>query len=387
MSFVNQLSQAEKIASPNERAQAFNQILQNILTDTTGQLPDNLIAYVRAILSDYVGVVHSRPLLTSFVDKFSEIPDRQVKIQAGPQIVHMLQPRIVSFEQQDCDLKLALSAAYEENEDFTSSARALQTIKLEASSNRKLSEDIKAEIWMRICRCYLEDDNPTDASVFLNKVKQVGHNVTNKTTLLHFSLSQARIHDSQRNFLDASIVYYSLSQNQHIDQGERMQALSAAIKCAILAPAGPARSRQLGTLYKDSRSAETEECGILEKIHLERILAPEEVKSFASRLQEHQVARTSDGSTVLEKAILEHNLLAVSKIYLNISFAALGMQLGVDAERAENYAATMIESQRLKGTIDQPAGLLYFGGHNKRTLGVCIQELTEDIERIASMLS
>ncbi|KAK3061041.1 hypothetical protein LTR53_019902, partial [Teratosphaeriaceae sp. CCFEE 6253] len=115
-------------------------------------------------------------------------------------------------------------------------------------------------------------------------------------------LSQARIYDSQRSFLDASTAYLALSNETVIDEEERLQALSAAITTAVLAPAGPARARQLGKLYKDDRANGTAEYSILEKIFLDRLLSPSEVKAFASGLGEHQLAKTSDGSTVLDKA-------------------------------------------------------------------------------------
>ena len=71
----------------------------------------------------------------------------------------------------------------------------------------------------------------------------------------------ARILDSKRKFLDAGTRYYQLSQLQGKSFGERtvseaelILALQQAITCAVLAPAGPQRSRLLGTLYKDELS-------------------------------------------------------------------------------------------------------------------------------------
>ena len=40
--------------------------------------------------------------------------------------------------------------------------------------------------------------------------------------------------------------------------------------------------------------------------------------------QAHQKAITADGSTILEHAVIEHNLLAASKLYNNITFEGLG---------------------------------------------------------------
>lgn len=56
---------------------------------------------------------------------------------------------------------------------------------------------------------------------------------------------------------------------------------------------------------------------------------------------------TGDGSTVLDKAVMEHNLLAASRLYDNIYFEELGQLLGVPAEKAERIACRMIAEQRL----------------------------------------
>lgn len=356
----SKLSQLEASSNPQQRQEAYTSALRNIITTfSSSDLSANLIAYVQSILSDSIGVIHSRPLLSDFIEQYRSLSNNDVKIEAGNAIVQLLAPKIVSYEQQDTDLKFILADAYEADEDFTSSAKTLQTITLD-STQRNVSDDERAKVWMRICRCYLEEDDPTNALSHLNKIKQVIYSITDQTTRLQFQLSQARISDSQRNFLDASTSYLALSNETVIDEEERLQALSAAITCAVLAPAGPQRARQLGKLYKDERAAETAEHGILEKIFLDRLLSPAEVAAFAANLKEHQLAKTADGSTVLDKAVLEHNLLAVSRLYQNISTAALGALLGVAEDRAEMNCAAMIESNRLTGSIDQIEGVVYF---------------------------
>ena len=73
-----------------------------------------------------------------------------------------------------------------------------------------------------------------------------------------------------------------------------------------------------------------------------------QVAAFAQGLRPHQKAVTADGSTVLERAVVEHNLAAASRLYLNIYFAELGALLGVPAERAEAVASRMIAENRLQ---------------------------------------
>ncbi|TKA31783.1 hypothetical protein B0A50_01862 [Salinomyces thailandicus] len=390
----NQLRQAESNASnAQQRAEAYNSILASIISNNDS-LPENLAAYVRSIISDTIGVVHSRPLLSAFAEQYRKLSNNDAKIEAGTAVVQLLQPKIVSYEVQDTDIKHVLADAYEAENDFTNSAKTLQTVTLD-SSQRAVSDDERAGLWMRICRCYLEEDDPTNALTYLNKVKQVIFSVTQKEIRLTFQLSQARIHDSQRNFLDASSAYLALSNETDIDEEERLQALAEAMKCAVLAPAGPMRGRQLGKLYKDERAIDTAEYGILEKIFLDRLLSPSEVSAFAGGLKEHQLAKTSDGSTVLDKAVLEHNLLAVSRLYQNIGTAALGQLLDVDADRAEAYAAGMIESNRLNGSIDQIAEVIHFntkeGGNDSaamdlRAWDANVQGLAEEVEKVTTML-
>ena len=391
-----QLNSLASNSNAQQRSQGYESALDTILSSfSSNDLSANLTAYVQSILSDSIGVIHSRPLLSNFVTKFKGLQDNEVKISAGTEIVQILAPKIVSYEQQDTELKLILADAHEAEEDFTNSARTLQTITLD-SSQRSITDNEKAKVWMRICRCYLEEDDPTNALSYLNKIKQVIFNVTDRETRLQFQLSQARISDSQRNFLDASVSYLALSLETVIDEEERLQALSAAITCAVLAQAGPMRARQLGKIYKDERAAEAPEFGILEKIFLDRLLSPAEVQAFASGLQEHQLAKTSDGSTVLDKAVLEHNLLAISRLYQNITMASLGTLLNTDADRAEQYAAAMIESARLTGSIDQIDGVIHFNttkdagvdsqAMELRAWDANVQGLAEEVEKVTTVL-
>lgn len=117
-------------------------------------------------------------------------------------------------------------------------------------------------------------------------------------------------------------------------QDEKDYALTSAVTCAILASAGPLRSRALQSLYKDERVAKLDIYGILTKMYLGRILRRAEVEEFAKKLRPHHLAITSDGSTVLDKAVIQHNLLAASTIYNNISFTELGSLLEIPAEGA-----------------------------------------------------
>eukprot|EP01106_Pelomyxa_sp_JSP_P013838 TRINITY_DN4242_c0_g1_i6.p1 TRINITY_DN4242_c0_g1~~TRINITY_DN4242_c0_g1_i6.p1 ORF type:complete len:217 (-),score=69.68 TRINITY_DN4242_c0_g1_i6:279-929(-) len=168
----------------------------------------------------------------------------------------------------------------------------------------------------------------------------------------------AQVLDLNQQFLKAAIHYYDISQTGPDE--ERRQALLQAVNCAILAEAGPNRSRLLATLFKDERTLSLPHFNILQKMYLERVLKQEEVAKFAASLQPHQKAMLPDGLTVLERAVIEHNLLSASRLYNNIRIDELGLLLGVGGDKAEQVAARMIAQERLRGSIDQTDRLISF---------------------------
>jgi COP9 signalosome complex subunit 4 len=147
---------------------------------------------------------------------------------------------------------------------------------------------------------------------------------------------------------------------REIDENALEQALSAAVTCTILAGAGPQRSRVLATLYKDERCSKLKIYPILQKVYLERILRRPEIDAFSEELRPHQKASLPDKSTVLDRAMIEHNLLSASKLYTNIRFDELGTLLAIDPRKAEKIAANMIGQDRMRGSIDQEEAVIHF---------------------------
>lgn len=91
-----------------------------------------------------------------------------------------------------------------------------------------------------------------------------------------------------------------------------------------------------------------------------RLLQKEQIARFLPTLQPHQLATHPDGDTVLDRAVMEHNLLAVSRLYTNIAFEELGQLLSVSPVKAETTAARMIYENRMKASIDQVDAILQF---------------------------
>jgi COP9 signalosome complex subunit 4 len=184
---------------------------------------------------------------------------------------------------------------------------------------------------------------------------------------------------------------------------------SAAVTAAILSPAGPQRSRILATLIRDERTSSLDQHTILTKVFLGQIIRASEIASFEAMLAPHQkaelpptanekamaaadaaaaaaAASNSDGDvemgdsapppapvlrtqTVLSRAMIEHNVLAASTLYANITFSGLALLLDLTAPgesavcaililadarpAAESTVRRMVVQGRLKAEIDQ----------------------------------
>jgi COP9 signalosome complex subunit 4 len=392
----------------SEKAEGYQDLLsQGLSTGSSAEeKAENLVAYADSLLSSSLGIISIRPLLTQLINSLANAPS-EVKVRVGSHLVESLQSQVASFEEQDAAIRETLADGHEAEEDFTAAAKALQGIHLE-STQRQVSDVAKVQTWIRIVRNFLEDDDTVSAESALNRIKNADITAqilqSSPELALHYQLSQARILDAKRDFLNASAEYLKVSNSSQVDQADRLTALSAAIKTAILAPAGPQRSRTLAKLYKDERSSEVQDYFILENMFLDRLLAPAEVEAFAAELRPHQLAKTADGSTVLSKAVLEHNLVAASRLYENISTGSLALLLGLKdgkddtaAELAEDYAARMVEQGRLRAQIDQIAGVITFesvaGGEPHGSAGelrawdMGVQGVVDAVERYATGLN
>ena len=390
------------IAASSEKQEGFEHLLTMVRSTPAAQLPASLIAIIDAIYDSSLGIVATRSLSIIFVDTLRSVQNNNTKTEVGEHVLTIFQSQASSFEEQAVHIRELMADAFEDDEDFLSSAKVLAGIPLE-SSQRKIANEDKVRFWIRVTRNYLEVDDTTLAEQYLNKVKNLIYTVSDRDLNLHFKLCQARIQDARRDFLAAAQGYHDISFMSVIAEDERLHTLSMAIKCAVLAPAGPARSRALGRLYKDERSSTLEEYSILEKMFLDRLLTTAEVEKFAEGLAVHQLAKTADGSTVLVKAVVEHNLRGASRLYNNIDFDALGLLLGLDGEKAEETTARMIEQGRLVGRIDQIERIIWFEGGEAtgekgsgRAAGVVgkelrrwdanVEGLAEEVEKVASEL-
>mmetsp|Transcript_38967 Transcript_38967/g.54119 ORF Transcript_38967/g.54119 Transcript_38967/m.54119 type:complete len:408 (+) Transcript_38967:44-1267(+) len=331
-------------------------------------------ALLEHLASDDVPLVVSRQILTQIASEVSRLKP-EVHKAVAEYALEKFQPRVVSFEEQVATIRESLAQIHEAEEEWSKAAQVLGGIDLD-SGNRILDTEYKLEKCVRIARLFLEDDDAVKAEAFIKKASflvpqdlngRLSLSQTSRALSLQYKVCYARILDAKRKFMEAGVRYYELSQGEYagkeglqVSEEELTQALSAAVVCGILAAAGPQRSRLLATLYKDERTHQLPHFTFLQKVYLERILRASEVTDFAASLAEHQRAQFPDGSTVLDRAVTQHNLLAASKLYNNITFQELGALLGILPAIAEKLAAKMIGEERMQGSIDQVERILHF---------------------------
>eukprot|EP00899_Mesostigma_viride_P016333 jgi/Mesvir1/24700/Mv21983-RA.1 len=360
------MASVAEIASMSERegkTEAYKAMLDDIVAR---EAVEEGKAFVDHMVSDDVPLVVSRTLLHALAAALPRMSDENHKALANYTLEAIL-PKAVSFEEQATVMREGLAKVYESEEMWSSAAKVLGGINLDLGT-RGMDDEYRLDKYVKIALLYLEDDDAVSAETYIKKASFLMTGCKDPALQLQYKVCYARILDAKRKFLEAGIRYYELSQldtaslgaGRSVDASELEQALTAAIKCVILAGAGPQRSRMLATLYKDERCAQLAMFSILEKVYMERILRPDEVAAFSETLAPHQKALLADGSTVLHRAVIEHNLLACSKLYANVSFDELGVLLGITAKMAEQIAARMVTEDRMKGSIDQVDGVIHF---------------------------
>jgi len=256
-----------------------------------------------------------------------------------------------------------LAQGFQGEGDFKKAANAMAQFKFDAYRACTATLEQKMSWHIETAEFYLECSETGPASQQLTRAHGLLKEVKSNPKLkLRFDTVYARVKDSERRFLEASMRYRELSQNVSagVSRDDLMKCLEYAVTTAILADAGPSKSRMLALLVADERTKELANIELLEKMFKEQILRPADVEKFSKLLQDHHKATMKNGLTVLQNAVIGHNMFAASKMYNNIRFDELGRLLQITAKQAEDMASTMIEQRRLNGSIDQVEGIIEF---------------------------
>ncbi|XP_064616137.1 COP9 signalosome complex subunit 4-like [Liolophura sinensis] len=349
---------AHSSGSHKDVTERYKIILESVIQTGGAELVPSLQAFVDALVNENVSLVISRQILTDFCAHLTKLPDKVAK-EVAHFTLDRVHTRVISFEEQVAAIRQHLADIYEREQCWRDAASVLVGIPLE-TGQKQYATDYKLETYLKIARLYLEDEDPVQAEAYINRASLLQADSQSEKLQIHYKACYARVLDYRRKFIEAAQRYNELSYRSIIEESERMTALKSALICTILASAGQQRSRMLATLFKDERCQQLPAYNILEKMYLDRIIRSADLQEFEGFLQQHQKAVTSDGSTILDRAVIEHNLLSASKLYNNISFEELGSLLEIPPTKAEKIASQMITEGRMNGNIDQIDSIVHF---------------------------
>ena len=303
----------------------------------------------------------------------------------------------------------------EEEEDYRSAASILSSIRMETNDENSVYYTTNAEktdVYVKIAECFLYEEDYVEAETFVTKagssVESIESPKEHMGLILRFKSTYARVLDANRKFVQAASRYYDLSQvgrrtdsdsnsnsnlnsnsytnnnttttttngeneNENnameIDEDDLLEFLGRAATCAILAPSSSQRQRILGLVYKDNRLTQLDSIphfkthsSIVTKMYKHQIIQNNsDLTHFVNSLNDYQKAIMSDGLTIEQRALIEHNMVAVSRLYKSIYFDDLGLLLGVSKDKAEKIACKMIVNGNLVGgSVDEVDGILNF---------------------------
>mmetsp|Transcript_7903 Transcript_7903/g.16212 ORF Transcript_7903/g.16212 Transcript_7903/m.16212 type:complete len:450 (-) Transcript_7903:77-1426(-) len=380
------LREAHETSDQKGKVEAYLKAIDAAIAGDPGAAEDAVVEdcteVIKQVLSPDVSQWVSRDALQHFSAALPKLPG-PARQRVAERTLDLVQPRAVNFEEQVALVREQLSALLEAQGEWLRAAQTLAGINLDSNNARVFDDRYKLEKALKISDLYLACDQSPKAESFVNRAAYLLNSHKEDPELQYrYKSCYARILDAKCKFLEAALRYYEISNLRRTPgqagatggegatgsapasagQDEAEAMLLNAIICIILARPGPQRSRVLATLHKDERCIKL--AGgvytILQKVYMERILQPSEVQAFATLLKPHHRAPLEDGTTVLEQAVIEHNLQSASRLYKNISFDELGRMLGIDPLRAEKTAASMIGEGRMEGTIDQVDRFIYF---------------------------
>ncbi|KAJ1944166.1 COP9 signalosome complex subunit 4, partial [Linderina macrospora] len=274
-----------------------------------------------ACLSPHVTTANARVTLMELVELLEKEGCElaaETKQATFQYILGKIQQRLSEFEDVIFNARIALSKVYQSEGEWTKAAAELQSLPFD-QAQRSYDPEFRFEQYVTTMRLYLEADDPTMAMAALQRATPLLTLVKNKQHILMFQLSQARIFDSEHKYIEAANLYQTVAQSEELDANEKARFVGLAINCAVLSAAGPQRSQMLARLYRDKLASDLMTFTVLESMHLRRLIKPKDLEHFEEGLAQHQKAVLGDGkTTILSRAVREHNMFVLSSLYSNI---------------------------------------------------------------------
>mmetsp|Transcript_1257 Transcript_1257/g.1481 ORF Transcript_1257/g.1481 Transcript_1257/m.1481 type:complete len:229 (+) Transcript_1257:71-757(+) len=214
----------------------------------------------------------SKPVVNHLASCLSKLDNESCKSVAG-QAISIVKPRQFQFDQEDTLIKRELAEVFSAQKNYEQAARTLETILID-QSEKSFRE--KAEVWLMIAENWFEADDSVNAEIYVNKAAYLMHHLEKCVDIqLQYKSFHAKILDSKRQFTLAAWKYYSVSNQQGIEDEDAYQMLQCAVTCTVLSPVGDQKFRLISTLHKDDRVKTLEvHYGLLDKLFMGQVLQP-----------------------------------------------------------------------------------------------------------------
>ena len=138
------------LGSHRDLAEKYRAILDSILTFGEDELVEGLKAFIEAIVNENVSLVISRQLLSEVGTTLVQLED-SVSKAVSHFTLEVVQPRVISFEDQVGAIRQHLADIYEREQNWCQAAKVLVGIPLE-TGQKQYSVDYKLETYLKIAR-------------------------------------------------------------------------------------------------------------------------------------------------------------------------------------------------------------------------------------------
>ncbi|KAJ2379053.1 hypothetical protein IW150_000418 [Coemansia sp. RSA 2607] len=331
--------------------------------DTTQQQQQLLENIVDASLNEQVAATVSLAIIKAVIN-LMDANEAQGLDGAGRthvlrHVLGRIHQRPTAFESVIVGGRLALANVLASQGSWTAAAQELRELRSEQLQRCMPSADQRLAVHVRTMEYFVRGGNLEQASLAMGRAAGVLPTVRDAAHIVWYRRVQASIHERTHKYIEAATAYRGIAQScEHVD--EQREMLDRAIRCVVLAAAGPQKMRVMAGLHREKLARSLASFGLLENMVLKRLIRPDELDAFGA-----QARLSPETLETLVRAVREHNVFVLSSLYSSMRFAQLGRSLGIDAEEAEATCAAMIGEGRMKGRIDQVAGVVTFEGSHE----------------------
>ncbi|KAI9587239.1 hypothetical protein GQX74_003086 [Glossina fuscipes] len=333
-----------------EQLNLYVSLFDEIVANVNKNLYDVYDVFVRNMVSGKVNVVVARMTFEKVISKLRRISD-VIAIDLCEITLERL-PRMYIFDEHIADLIQLIATIVERNGFAREAAATLATLPFNKVSSYN-TVPFRFDMYVKIARLFLEADDVGQAETYIKRAAKLLPKITVEKSKISYRMYYGRILERRHQFAEAAKHYIDLSSIPHVST----PVLQRAIVCTILAPVCQERSILLAQLHQDKRVKNLLAYDIIEKMHLAIVVKRAELQQFESLLQEHHKAIATDGISVFDRAIIEHNVMAYDKVYGIISYEALAAISGTPTDVTELVGTKMIAEGRLEGHVGKSVQL------------------------------